>query len=212
MWLVAEPLATATHLGRVANRLQAGGAQATSSGTRLHSRRHSAGNHRRYDAARTEVECRELLARVLVGNCLSVAKAFGLRVAARLVADAAQLRRGCVVSRSWSRRRTKMARKGRSPSATVAEEGRTAYALALEQIWQSPRDYSVEIDFTGTSWRPMTWGYFALRLRRRELGQSEDVVLRAPRAEGPRPDYFVTDVIDKSADKIPEVVHATLTS
>jgi hypothetical protein len=49
-------------------------------------------NHRRYAAARAGTERRELLARVLVGNCLSLAKAFGLRVAARLVANASQLR------------------------------------------------------------------------------------------------------------------------
>ena len=48
-------------------------------------------NHARYYAA-TLSERRELLARVLVGNCLSLAKSFGLRVAGRLIADATRLR------------------------------------------------------------------------------------------------------------------------
>jgi hypothetical protein len=49
-------------------------------------------NHRRHDAATTDAERRELLGRVLVGNCLSLAKSLGLRVAARLAADASGLR------------------------------------------------------------------------------------------------------------------------
>lgn len=48
-------------------------------------------NHVRYQQGRTPLERRELLARVLVGNCLSLAKAFGHRVESRLWADVADL-------------------------------------------------------------------------------------------------------------------------
>lgn len=48
-------------------------------------------NHLRYQQARTPLERRELLARVLVGNCLALAKAFGHRVETRLWADVADL-------------------------------------------------------------------------------------------------------------------------
>jgi hypothetical protein len=49
-------------------------------------------NHRRYLATAGAAERRELLERVLVGNCLSLAGAFGRRVARRLTADAEGLR------------------------------------------------------------------------------------------------------------------------
>jgi hypothetical protein len=49
-------------------------------------------NHRRYDAARTDLERQAILDRVLVGNCLSMAKAFGHWVNGRLTADARRLR------------------------------------------------------------------------------------------------------------------------
>jgi hypothetical protein len=48
-------------------------------------------NHQRYDHARPGAERWNLLSRVLVGNCLSVAKAFGLRVSAHLTADVSLL-------------------------------------------------------------------------------------------------------------------------
>jgi hypothetical protein len=48
-------------------------------------------NHHRYQAARGQGERRDLLARVLVGNCLSLAKAFGCRVQTRLSADVSGL-------------------------------------------------------------------------------------------------------------------------
>src|SRR5262249_44371398 len=44
-------------------------------------------NHLRYGRERTPAGRRELLARVLVGNCLALAKAFGHRVGSRLTAD-----------------------------------------------------------------------------------------------------------------------------
>jgi hypothetical protein len=49
-------------------------------------------NHHRYEASKTDTERREVLQRVLIGNCLSLAKSFGHQVAARLTADAGQLR------------------------------------------------------------------------------------------------------------------------
>lgn len=49
-------------------------------------------NHLRYQRVRGQTERHDLLARVLVGNCLALAKAFGHRVAARLTADVAGLR------------------------------------------------------------------------------------------------------------------------
>jgi len=49
-------------------------------------------NHARYAAARSDAEQQAVLERVLVGNCLSMAKSFGHQVAARLLADAGQLR------------------------------------------------------------------------------------------------------------------------
>lgn len=49
-------------------------------------------NHRRYHALSVAAERRALLERILVGNCLSVAKAFGHRVIARLTADSDGLR------------------------------------------------------------------------------------------------------------------------
>jgi hypothetical protein len=49
-------------------------------------------NHRAYEADRDPAARRGLLARVLVGNCLALAKAFGHRVKARLSADAEGLR------------------------------------------------------------------------------------------------------------------------
>ncbi len=49
-------------------------------------------NHRAYEADRDPSARRALLARVLVGNCLSLAKAFGHQVGARLCADAGGLR------------------------------------------------------------------------------------------------------------------------
>ncbi len=48
-------------------------------------------NHRAYEADRSPVARQALLARVLVGNCLSLAKSFGHRVGARLSADAGGL-------------------------------------------------------------------------------------------------------------------------
>lgn len=52
----------------------------------------NADNARRYADARTPAERLDLLGRVLVGNCLSLAKAFGLRVTRRLAADVSGLR------------------------------------------------------------------------------------------------------------------------
>lgn len=53
-------------------------------------------NYARYDAARSDAERRAVLERVLVGNCLSLAKAFGHWVNGRLAADARYLRpRSC---------------------------------------------------------------------------------------------------------------------
>jgi hypothetical protein len=49
-------------------------------------------NHQRYERARTSVERQALLERVLVGNCLAVAKAFGHWVQGRITADARRLR------------------------------------------------------------------------------------------------------------------------
>ncbi len=49
-------------------------------------------NHARYTAARPDAERQALLERVLVGNCLSLAKAFGHWVNARLMADTRRLR------------------------------------------------------------------------------------------------------------------------
>ena len=49
-------------------------------------------NHRRYVTEADPTVRRSLLERVLVGNCLSLAGAFGCRVAARLTADASGLR------------------------------------------------------------------------------------------------------------------------
>jgi hypothetical protein len=50
-------------------------------------------NHRRYREFTDEASRRELLGRVLVGNCLALAGAFGHRVAAGLTADPGGLRR-----------------------------------------------------------------------------------------------------------------------
>ena len=49
-------------------------------------------NHSRYQRARTDAERQALLERVLIGNCLAVAKAFGHRVEGRVTADARRLR------------------------------------------------------------------------------------------------------------------------
>lgn len=49
-------------------------------------------NHQRYDQARSDAERQEVLARVLVGNCLSLAKSLGHRVQARLAAETRRLR------------------------------------------------------------------------------------------------------------------------
>jgi hypothetical protein len=49
-------------------------------------------NHRQYQAITGLDERRSLVERILVGNCLSLAKGFGHRVAARLIADARGLR------------------------------------------------------------------------------------------------------------------------
>ena len=49
-------------------------------------------NHRRYCETRDETRRKEQLARILVGNCLALAKTFGHRVEARLEADVSQLR------------------------------------------------------------------------------------------------------------------------
>jgi hypothetical protein len=49
-------------------------------------------NHHNYLALVDPAERQRLLERVLVGNCLSLAKAFGHRVATRLIADASGLR------------------------------------------------------------------------------------------------------------------------
>jgi hypothetical protein len=49
-------------------------------------------NHARYAAARSDAERQQLLERVLVGNCLSIAKAFGHWVNGRLTTDAGRLR------------------------------------------------------------------------------------------------------------------------
>jgi len=48
-------------------------------------------NHRRYEACTGAAERQALLERVLVGNCLALAKAFGHRVVGRLTADAREL-------------------------------------------------------------------------------------------------------------------------
>lgn len=52
-------------------------------------------NHLRYRRLPDPGERNALLERILVGNCLSLAKAFGHRVTARLVADASGLRPSC---------------------------------------------------------------------------------------------------------------------
>lgn len=49
-------------------------------------------NHARYEAARSDADRQGILERVLVGNCLSLAKAFGHWVNGRLTADARRLR------------------------------------------------------------------------------------------------------------------------
>ena len=49
-------------------------------------------NHVRYESAPTDSERQTILERVLVGNCLSLAKSFGHQVAVRLTADAGRLR------------------------------------------------------------------------------------------------------------------------
>jgi Cas6b C-terminal domain/Cas6b N-terminal domain len=49
-------------------------------------------NHGRYEACTTDAERRTLLERVLVGNCLSLAKSFAHQVTVRLSADVSQLR------------------------------------------------------------------------------------------------------------------------
>jgi hypothetical protein len=49
-------------------------------------------NFHRYEANRDSTERRALLERILVGNCLALAKAFGHRVVGRLSADASGLR------------------------------------------------------------------------------------------------------------------------
>lgn len=49
-------------------------------------------NHARYAAARSDADRQAILEQVLVGNCLSVAKAFGHWVNGRLTADARRLR------------------------------------------------------------------------------------------------------------------------
>ena len=49
-------------------------------------------NHRQYQALTNPAEKCALVERILVGNCLSLAKAFGHHVAIRLVADASGLR------------------------------------------------------------------------------------------------------------------------
>ena len=49
-------------------------------------------NHLRYRRLSDPRERNALLERILVGNCLSIAKAFGHRVSVRLVADASRLR------------------------------------------------------------------------------------------------------------------------
>jgi hypothetical protein len=49
-------------------------------------------NHARYAAARSDAERQAVLERVLVGNCLALAKAFGHWVKERLTADARRLR------------------------------------------------------------------------------------------------------------------------
>jgi hypothetical protein len=48
-------------------------------------------NHRRYESCTTDAERQELLARLLIGNCLALAKAFGHRVEARLTAEVGKL-------------------------------------------------------------------------------------------------------------------------
>jgi len=52
-------------------------------------------NHMRYRQLTDPVERTVLLERILIGNCLSIAKAFGHRVTAQLVADASGLRPWC---------------------------------------------------------------------------------------------------------------------
>ncbi len=53
-------------------------------------------NHRKYARAESDAERREILSRVLVGNCLALAKSLGHRVELRLAADSSQLRpRAC---------------------------------------------------------------------------------------------------------------------
>jgi Cas6b C-terminal domain/Cas6b N-terminal domain len=49
-------------------------------------------NHARYRSARTDAERWAVLERVLVGNCLSLSKSFGVWVTGRLAADARRLR------------------------------------------------------------------------------------------------------------------------
>jgi hypothetical protein len=49
-------------------------------------------NYERYERARTNAERQAVLERVLVGNCLAVAKAFGHWLQGRLTADARRLR------------------------------------------------------------------------------------------------------------------------
>lgn len=52
-------------------------------------------NYHRYCELSEEAARQQLLARILVGNCLSLAKSFGYRVAIRLEADVSQLRETC---------------------------------------------------------------------------------------------------------------------
>lgn len=49
-------------------------------------------NHRKYETAGSDTERQDILGRVLVGNCLSLAKSFGHRVDCRLAAEMAELR------------------------------------------------------------------------------------------------------------------------
>jgi hypothetical protein len=49
-------------------------------------------NHHRYQRCQAEPERRAILERVLIGNCLAVAKSFGQQVSVRLTADAGALK------------------------------------------------------------------------------------------------------------------------
>lgn len=49
-------------------------------------------NHRKYETAESDAERQDLLGRVLIGNCLSFAKAFGHRVTRRLAPEISGLR------------------------------------------------------------------------------------------------------------------------